>query len=205
MKLFLCLLVFIAFLPVAQAKDKASTINREFTVKTLTLDMKDINDVGLVFVSNTDDGKLLLAGQAEYGLSLTGLAGKGEVDLTPFLKGNENFVVFVLWNKPGKTIDTKYYKKTLMNKWGYEIALYGDGTNLFRQFDTGEGNIGVVYYFAINIDKNYSGFEVSGATSKQLAKLTGIVSDFNNGLQTNPAPENNADIAAMLSVALTGG
>jgi hypothetical protein len=207
MRFIAFLFALLSFLPAAQAKDNVFTINREFRVKEITVDLKNINDVGLVFVSHAD-GSLALAGQASFGLSLSGLAGKGEIDLAPFLESGNNFVLFVLWNKQGKTIDTEYYKKTFMDKWSYEISLYGDGTNIFRQADEGTGNTGVVASFFFNVDKRGSGYEVSGATDGQRYKAFTRLNKINITLRDNknkPAPESTTDIASTVSVALTGG
>lgn len=204
MKRFCLLFALLGFLPLAHAKDKATTLNREFTVKSVLVEMKNINDLGLVFVSR-EDGSLVLAGQAAWGLSLTGLAGKAEIELEDFIKDGENVVLFVLWNKPGKKIDTEYYKRSFMEKWSYEISLYGDGTNLFHQLDDGTSSPGVAYHFAFNVDKHGSSYEVSGANSGQLSRIAGILSKVNNALQSKSIPDNNTDIASMVSVALAGG
>jgi hypothetical protein len=204
MKLIFCLCCLL-FLPVVQAKEKAATLNKEFVVDSISVEMKNINDVGMVFVSH-QDGSLALAGQAAWGIGFTGLAGKAEVDLAPFLKRGENFVVFVLWNKPGKSIETKYYTKTFMDKWSYEVALYGDGTNIFHQSDEGAGDSGVVYYFAFNVDSYiFGGYEISGASKDQLSKVAARLEGITRDLKNKTAPEGNTDIASMLSVALTGG
>lgn len=42
------------FLPVAEAKDNIFTINRDFRVKSVAVELKSINDVGLIYVSHED-------------------------------------------------------------------------------------------------------------------------------------------------------
>lgn len=198
------LLFAVLFVSVAHAEEKAVTLSREFTVKTVSVDMQNINDVGLIFVSH-EDASLVLVGQVSWGLGITGLAGKGEFDLLPFMEEGNNFVLFVLWNKQGKTIDTKFYKSTLMEKWSYEFSIYGDGTNLFRQKDQGSAGVGIVHYFVFNVDKHGNNYAISAADSEQLSKAAYKLNKLNSDLQTKKIPEGNADIASMLSVALTGG
>lgn len=115
--------------------------------------------------------------------------------------------MFVLWNKQGKNIDTQIYKNTFLNGWGYEVAVYGDGTNIFHQSDKGTSDVAVVASFCFNADKNGGGYDISGATGEQMHKAATRLSKLNHSLRENkkPAPESSSDIASMVSVALTGG
>lgn len=201
MKLFVFFMAILLSLSVVQAKNKATTLNRDFTVNTVSVEMKNINDVGLIFVSHEDE-TISLAGQAAWTLVL---AGKEEIELDKSLEDGHNFVIFVLWNKQGKSIDTSFYKKSFLDKWSYDFSLFGDGTSMFHQADEGNSGVGVAYYLAFNVYKNSSGYQVSNADGDQLSKVAARIGKINNKLQSKPAPESNSDIASMLSVALTGG
>jgi hypothetical protein len=88
-----------------------STIeDKTFEVSSLSVAIKNINDVGLVFVRH-DKGKVNIASLASW----AGIAGSDETELDKYMDEGDNLLIFVLWNKQGKAIDVPYIN----------LALYG--------------------------------------------------------------------------------
>lgn len=78
--------------------------DKVFKVSTLTVSIKDINDVGLVFVRH-GKGKVNIVSQAAW---TYGLTGSDETKLDEHMDEGDNLLIFVLWNKQGKAVDVPY-------------------------------------------------------------------------------------------------
>ena len=125
----------------AEEQQNTGVEGKTFKVKKISIELKNINDFGFVFVIDESDTPNL-AGSSEQTIGLT---GSETIELAPYLKSGRNLLVFALWNKEGKTIDAKFYKKTFLDGWSFDYTLIGDGTNLYHLYDKKAGAVGVAY------------------------------------------------------------
>jgi hypothetical protein len=176
-----------------------STIeDKTFEVSSLSVAIKNINDVGLVFVRH-DKGKVNIASLASW----AGIAGSDETELDKYMDEGDNLLIFVLWNKQGKAIDVPYinFKKSFLDSWSFEFSLFGDGTNLFHQAQEGKGGNGVAHFEAFNVEKSGQIYRVSPASMLQIGAIHQALDRINEDLKRYPIPENDSDIATFVSVA----
>jgi hypothetical protein len=173
--------------------------DKVFKVSTLTVSIKDINDVGLVFVRH-GKGKVNIVSQGSW---TYGLTGSDESKLDEYMDEGDNLLIFVLWNKQGKALDVPYInlKQSFLDSWSYDFSLFGDGTNLFHQTAQGKGGNGVVHFEAFNVEKTGKTYRVSPASSFQVAAIHYAIDSIHEDLKRSRTPENDSDIATFVSVA----
>lgn len=180
-----------------QAGAESTIEDKVFKVSSLSVAIKKINDLGLVFVRH-DKGKVNIVSQAAWTL---GLAGSDETELDGYLDEGSNLIIFVLWNKQGKEINTSFFKQSFLDSWSFDFSLFGDSTNLFHQAKEGKGGNGVAYFDAFNVDKSGGTYLVSPATSWQVMLIHDALDRINKDLKRYPVPEKDSDIATFVSVA----
>jgi hypothetical protein len=182
-----------------QAGAESTIEDKVFRVSTLSVSIKNINDLGLVFVRH-GKGKVNIVTQAAW---MLGITGSNETELDKYIDEGDNLLIFVLWNKQGKEINNFFVKKKLLDNWSFDFSLFGDGTNLFHQAKEGNGGGGVAYFEAFNVEKSGQTYRVSPATSWQVMFIHNALDDINKDLQRYPIPEKDADIASFVSVAFS--
>jgi hypothetical protein len=182
-----------------QAGAESTIEDKVFKVSTLSVSIKNINDLGLVFVRH-GKSKVNIVSQAAWTLGIT---GSNETELDKYMDEGDNLLIFVLWNKQGKEINNFFVKKKLLDNWSFDFSLFGDGTNLFHQAKEGNGGNGVAYFEAFNVEKSGQTYRISPATSWQVMFIHNALDDINKDLQRYPIPEKDADIASFVSVAFS--
>lgn len=191
-------LVLAGLLFSGQCWPEQSIEDKIFKVSSLSVAIKNINDVGLVFVRH-GKGRVNFVSQASW----TGIAGSDEKELDKYMDEGDNLLIFVLWNKKGKEIEIPFtnIKKTFLDSWSFDFSLFGDGTNLFHEAKEDKGGNGVMYFEAFNIEKTGKAYRVSPASSLQGVFIHNALDNINKDLKLSRIPENDSEIATAVSVA----
>lgn len=199
MKNLIYFFVLIGLLFSHQCWSESTIEDKVFRVSTLTVSIKDINDVGLVFVRH-DNGKVNIVSQAA---STYEIAGSNETELDNYMDEGDNLLIFVLWNKQGKTVNIPYtkFKQNFLDSWSFDFSLFGDNTNLFHSTEQSKGGTGVVYFEAFNVEKSGTIYRVSPASNFQVVRIHYAIDRINEDLKRSRIPESDSDIATFVSVA----
>jgi len=178
------------------------TKGQSFKANHLIINLKNINDKGFVFVQGGTRSVRLV----DYAEQNLGLSGSAEIDLKNYVEQGKlisggYFVIFVLWNKEGQKIPLM--DKTVLDGYGFDFSLIGDGTTLFHDRGKKSGGSGIVYWtaFYVKEDKKSGGFTISPANSAEVANFKSRFLEVNADPSIK-AESKAANIAANIATIL---
>jgi hypothetical protein len=170
-----------------------------FNAKKLTVELKNINDIGMIFVID-ESGGIEEAGSTEQTL---GIAGTETIELEPYLKTGRNLLIFALWNKDGKKLDLKYWQKSFLEGYSYDYSLIGDGTTLYKlQGNKKTGGAGVVYWNAFTIDKDGDNLTIRPAPRGEIERIKRAMSHASTTTALTTSDAKMANITSNIAIAL---
>ena len=171
---------------------------KSFNVKKINIELKNINDIGLIFLIDENDNVALVASPEQT----LGLAGSETIELEPYLKLGQNLLVFALWNKGGTNIDLKYWNKTFLNSWSFDYTLIGDGTTLYKLHDSKEGKEGITYWNAFLVDSDGATLTLRPIAKSNIPKIKQAMQQATNTIKSIKTDLKTSDIASNIAISL---
>lgn len=194
------IIFLLSLLPFAVRADEpahSAAWGKSFTIKKLSVSLKNINDIGMLFIERPY-ADIELIDLAEWNL---GISGAAEIDLFPYIGLGDNTLVFILWNKEGKKLDTPIYSKSFLSGWSFDYTLIGDGTSLFHETGGEEGKAGIAYWNVFFIHSNGDEYTLEPANAATVAHLANKIEE----ISTEPNIKNqekSVNIAANIAIRL---
>lgn len=152
------------------------------TVRSLTMNLSNIDDLGLVMVI-PPSGKAVMAAGTEWSTANQG--GSAKADIASHLATGRNTVVFVLHNK---------HWIFGVSNWAFNASLSGDGRVLWQDSrPKRKGGVGIQYWKAFTAIRHKDGsIAVEAASPEVIRELEPRIAALNGELIRNHGTEQSA-------------